>query len=263
MLENILANIFVLILGLAIGSFLNCLIYRLEKEKPISGRSFCPNCKQQLKWHDLFPVLSYLTLWGKCRNCKKEISIQYPLVELATALMFVIVFNWQFQILQFNAFQLLNLFFLFYMTASLVAIFVYDLKHFIIPDIILLPAIVITVAHKFVLNPNFHFLTFLYGAALAAGFFLAIYLFSKGRAMGFGDVKLALLMGFLLGLENVLVALFFAFFFGAIISIILMIFYGRKLKSEVPFGPFLITGTFIAFLFGNQIVQWYLNLFLI
>jgi leader peptidase (prepilin peptidase)/N-methyltransferase len=137
---------------------------------------------------------------------------------------------------------------------------------------VLFPAIVITFIYRlfgnlvnsnWILNSNFKFQisNYLLAALIASSFFLIIFLISRGRAMGFGDVKLAVLMGLLLGLPNVLVALFLAFLFGAIIGVILMVFKKKSLKSEIPFGPFLIAGTFIAMLYGNQIIQWYLNFF--
>jgi prepilin signal peptidase PulO-like enzyme (type II secretory pathway) len=155
-----------------------------------------------------------------------------------------------------------SLIFLFYVSSALIIIFIYDLKHYIIPDKILFPAIGITLIYNLI--PPYNIQQILYtflAVVVAAGFFLLIFLVSEGKWIGFGDVKLAVLMGFLLGLPNVLVALFLAFFFGAIIGIILMALQKKGLKSEIPFGPFLITGTFMAMLYGNQIVQWYLNLF--
>jgi prepilin signal peptidase PulO-like enzyme (type II secretory pathway) len=105
-----------------------------------------------------------------------------------------------------------------------------------------------------------HFLNHIGAAIIASGFFLAIFFISKGKWMGFGDVKLAILMGLFLGVRNVLVALFAAFFLGAVISIVLMALRKKGLKSEIPFGPFLIAGTFIALFFGSNIINWYLNL---
>ena len=272
----LLLDIFVFIFGACIGSFLNCVIYRLEKKKKITGRSFCPHCKHTLSWQDLFPVFSFLFLKGRCRYCKAKISWQYPVVELATGIVFLIIYNLKFEI--YNQFEIsqflniLNLFFLFYVASALIIIFVYDLKHYIIPDKVLFPAIIITFIYQlfsnlfnsnWILNSNFKFQisNFVIAALIASGFFLVIFLISKGRAMGFGDVKLAVLMGLLLGLANVLAALFLAFFFGAIIGLILMVFKKKNLKSEIPFGPFLIIGTFMAILYGNQIVQWYTSLF--
>jgi prepilin signal peptidase PulO-like enzyme (type II secretory pathway) len=264
MFTEFLVYFFIFIFGVCIGSFLNCVIYRTELQenmpagpgrKAVSflrGKSFCPHCKHTLKWLDLVPVFSFVFLLGKCRYCKKQISVQYPLVELATGLIFLLISN-QFQISNF-----LNLVFLFYVASVLIVIFVYDLKHYLIPDKVLFPAIMIAFIYR--LFENFSsILFFLLASLIASGFFLAIFLISKGRWMGFGDVKLAVLMGLLLGVQNVLAALFLAFFFGAIIGVILMVFGKKKLKSEIPFGPFLIIGTFLAMLYGSQIIQWYLN----
>lgn len=250
MVINILLSIFIFLLGLVVGSFLNCVIYRLEAGKSLKGRSFCPQCGHKLSWLDLFPVFSFLFLAGKCRHCGKKISTQYPLVELAGGIIFLLIFSAQSEIL--SAGQFLNLIFLLYIASVLIVIFVYDLKHYIIPDKVLLPAIAIALI--------FNFQDILAGL-VAACFFLAIFLISQGRWMGFGDVKLAFLMGLLLGIGNVVTALFLAFFFGAIISIILIGFYGKNLKSEIPFGPFLILGTFLALLYGKEIISWYTSFF--
>jgi len=254
------------ILGLCIGSFLNCVIYRLEEEKSLNGRSFCPNCKHNLTWKDLFPVFSYLFLGGKCRYCAKKISWQYPAVEFATGIIFLLIFNFQFSIFnEFSIIQFLNLAFLFYIASALIIIFVYDLKHYLIPDKVLLPAIIITfifcIFEEFNSNFKFQISNYLLAAIIASGFFLLIFLVSRGRWMGFGDVKLAVLMGLALGVPNIFVALFLAFFFGAIIGVILMVFQKKGLKSEIPFGPFLIAGTFLALFWGHEMIVWYLRLF--
>ncbi len=253
MFADILIYLFVFILGLCAGSFLNCVIYRLEKEKKMTTRSYCPKCKKQLEWRDLVPVLSFFILKGKCRSCKKPISWQYPIVEISTAAIFLLIFNFQFSIFNFE--NIASLIFYWAINCFLIIIFVYDLKHYLIPDKVLFPAIIIALIYDlFAIN-------YLLAAAVASGFFLVIFLISKGCWMGFGDVKLAVLMGLLLGLPNVLAALFLAFFFGAIIGLILMVFDKKNLKSEIPFGPFLIAGTFIAMLWGPQIIQWYSRLF--
>ncbi|MCX6718695.1 MAG: prepilin peptidase [Candidatus Staskawiczbacteria bacterium] len=260
MFISYIISFFVFLFGVCIGSFLNCLIYRLEEEKSLKGRSFCPHCKHTLFWYDLFPVLSFLFLRGKCRYCKAKISLQYPLVELAAGIIFLLISNFEFRISnQIEIFQFLNLAFLFYIASSLIVIFVYDLKHYLIPDKVLFPAIVISLIYNLTNWQNI--LNVFIALIIAAGFFLFIFLISKGRWMGFGDVKLAVLMGLLLGFPNILTALFLAFFFGAIIGIILMVFEKKGLKSEIPFGPFLIAGTFLALLYGSQIIQWYLNFF--
>jgi len=249
----IFSYIFVFIFGLCIGSFLNCIIYRLETKKSLEGRSFCPKCKKQLVWNDLIPVFSFLSLKGKCRYCQKKISCQYPLIEILTGLVFLLIFNQ----LQFS--NLIGLLFLFYIVSSLIIIFVYDLKHYEIPDKVLIPAIIVALIYCIVFNFS-GALNNLLAAFLAFSFFFSIFWFSKGKWMGFGDVKFAILIGLLLGTLNTLLALFLAFFFGAIIGIILMISEKKGLKSEIPFGPFLVSGTILALIWGPKIINWYLNL---
>lgn len=258
MVLNILIGLFVFILGLCIGSFLNCMIYRQEQEKTLEGRSFCPNCKHTLLWNDLFPVFSFIFLKGKCRYCNKKISWQYPLVEIATALIFLWIFLMN---SQYTISNIINIIFLFYIFSCFIAIFVYDLKHYIIPDNILFPAIFISLAYKLILNHGIqNIINLTLAIVIASGFFLLIFLFSKGKAMGFGDVKLAILMGILLGSPNILVALFLAFLFGAIIGLVLIFFDGKGMKSQIPFGPFLIFGTVIALFYAEIIIKWYLSL---
>jgi len=253
--------LFIFILGLIVGSFLNCVIYRLEQGKSfVGGRSFCPHCKHVLGGLDLIPVLSFLILRGKCRYCQKPISLQYPLVELATAILFVSIFRLQFGGDPFSAI------FSGLVACFLIIIFVYDLKYYIIPDKVVYPAIAVALIF------NFQFLIFnqfpvfkfsILSAVGAAAFFLFIVLVSKGKWMGVGDIKLAFLMGLVLGFPNILVALFLAFFIGAIIGIGLIVFGRKTFKSEVPFGPFLVAGTFLALFFGKEIINWYLNLILL
>ena len=156
-------------------------------------------------------------------------------------------------------------------------IFIYDFKHYLIPDKVLFPAIVVAFVYKFFVNLSFShwnlienwklkignsasISNFILAVIIASGFFLTIFLVSRGKWMGFGDVKLAILMGLVLGFPSILVALFLAFFFGAIIGVGLMAFNKKDLKSEIPFGPFLIFGTLAAMLWGGQLIQWYLNL---
>jgi len=239
--------VIVFVLGLFIGSFLNCVVYRLhEKKSFLRGRSFCPQCKHNLSWWDLVPVFSFLLLRGKCRYCKKKISIQYPLAELLTAIIFVLVFE----------FYSINLFWL-VITALLIVIFIYDLNYLLIPDSVLIIAIILTLFYLFI-SPVF-ILNYILSGLGASAFFLIIYLISKGKWIGFGDVKLAILIGLLVGWPNIIISLFSAFLLGAIIGIGLILTGKKKLKSEVPFGPFLIIGIYIALFFGDKIVNWYLG----
>jgi prepilin signal peptidase PulO-like enzyme (type II secretory pathway) len=246
----------IFILGLAAGSFLNCVIHRLEKKESfLWGRSFCPQCNHQLKWQDLIPLLSFLFLRQRCRYCRQKISWQYPLAELATAASFFLIFTFN---IPHPAFYIL-------ISCFLIIIFVYDLRHYIIPDKIIYPAILVSgIWYLSGISLNFYtkyeILNTIYSAVGTAGFFLLIVFISGGRWMGIGDVKLAFLMGLILGFPNILVSLFLAFFLGAIIGIGLVISGKKQLSSEVPFGPFLVTGTFIALFWGQKIVDWYLNI---
>jgi leader peptidase (prepilin peptidase) / N-methyltransferase len=242
---------FIFLLGLVIGSFLNCVIFRLEREESfLKGRSCCPNCKHTLSWLDLVPVFSFLFLGGKCRYCKKPISWQYPLVEISTAILFVLVAYFSFPDFLATSYLLLA-------TSLLAVIFIFDFKHYTIPDGAIFFAIAISGIWALVSGQLLNYLGSALGAAL---FFLFIFLISKGKWMGFGDVKLAFFMGLFLGFPKILVALFLAFIIGAIIGVCLIIFGKKKFSSEVPFGPFLIIGTFLALFFGEKLITWYLGL---
>jgi len=250
--------IIVFLFGLIVGSFLNCVIYRLETGGSfLKGRSYCPRCKHRLGFFDLIPVLSFLVLKGRCRYCQKKISWHYPLVELLLGFLFVLLF-WHFG---FG----IDLVFGFLVSAFLAVIFIYDLKHYLIPDKVIYPAIALAIVYDlwksdFLLS-IFGKSDFLISAISAASFFLAIVLISRGRWMGVGDIKLAFLMGLILGWPQILVAFSFAFFSGAIIGIGLVLANRKSFKSEVPFGPFLVAGTFVALFWGERIINWYLNFF--
>jgi leader peptidase (prepilin peptidase) / N-methyltransferase len=268
----------VFVFGLVIGSFLNAVIYRLEvSDSAFRGRSYCPHCRHILSWQDLIPVLSFLLLRGECRYCKEKISLQYPVVEVFTAFIFLQIFNVQFFISnEFLNAQIFGTLYFFAIASLLIVLFVYDLKHYILPDKIVFPAISIAVVYQLsiwiishwdlIRNLKLEISHFgilfnpLLAALGAALFFFAIFALSRGRAMGFGDVKLALLMGLFLGWPNIAVALFAAFVLGAAVGVVLMLLKKKGMKSEIPFGPFLITGTFVALFWGKVIVDWYLDL---
>ena len=272
-----LLYIFIFLFGLEVGSFLNCVIYRLEKnESFLKGRSYCPHCKHILSWQDLIPIFSFFILKGKCRYCHQKISWQYPLVETATGLLFLLIFNSKFLIFkQFFwtpsgglpvglLFNFLNLFYYWIIASFLIIIFVYDLKHYIIPDKIIYLAIIISLIFNFLIFKQFQIFKYsILSAFGVAVFLLLIFLLSRGKWLGFGDVKLGFFMGLFLGFPDILVSLFSAYLIGAIIGVGLIISGKKTLKSEVPFGPFLVAGTFIAFFLGEKIINWYLNLFLL
>jgi len=257
----------VFLLGIAIGSFINAVVYRLNVgEDFIFKRSHCPNCGHVLSWKDLIPVFSFLILKGSCRYCQKPISWQYPIIESITGILFLLIFC------LLPAANPLVIAYTFLITSFLLIIVVYDLKYYLIPDKVIYPAIAISFfVNIFIAFQRYYFSDFsrAFGliingwlaSLLASGFFLAIVLFSKEKWMGWGDVKLAIFMGLILGLPNILVALFVAFLSGAIIGIGLIVLKRKNLKSEVPFGPFLAAGTFVALVWGERIVGWYLGLF--
>lgn len=250
------------VLGLSVGSFLNCVIYRLETGQSfLKGRSFCPYCRHTLSWKDLIPVLSFLFLKGKCRYCHQKISFQYPLVELATGLIFVLVFHYSIGNLQF---AILNLI----ISCFLIVIFVFDLKHYLIPDKVIYSAIAVSGIWYFVSGilgyyTKYEIRNTIYAAFGAAGFFFLIYLISKEKWLGLGDVNLAFLMGLFLGWPKILIALFFSFFIGAVVGLVLIALKKKTMKSEIPFAPFLVSGTFISLFFGQSIINWYLSFYLI
>ena len=240
----------VLLFGLTAGSFLNCVVYRLENNQSfLTGRSFCPKCKHVLAWYDLMPVLSFLLLGGKCRHCQKKISFQYPLVEIAVALLFLAIFYYRLPV------------FSYFLSLFLIVIFIYDLKHYLILDKVIYPAIGLTLIYDLLRFDLFTNWNLLISAIGASGFFLLIVLASRGKWMGAGDIKLAFLMGLILGWPNILVALFFAFFSGATIGVGLVLAQRKSFKSEVPFGPFLVAGTIVAMFYGQALINWYLNLY--
>ena len=304
----------VFVLGLAVGSFLNVVVCRLELtenrsrkifrerfsvglQKFFGNRSRCPRCGQVLRWYDLIPVASFIWLRGKCRYCGQKISWQYPLVEIATGLLFLLVFNNLTLSLplisggvgrgEFSIFDLASFCYLLYVFCSLIVIFVYDLKRYIIPDKIIFPAIIISLAYrtfdaltKFGFNnpsaPSLNLrggwvglCPYLLSAFAAAAFFAAIIILTRGRGMGWGDVKLAFLMGLILGWPNIFLALFLAFLSGALTGLALILISGHRkslglamsknypLKSQIPFGPFLAAATIFVALFGEPLANWY------
>ena len=248
---EIIFSIILFIFGLIIGSFLNVVILRLKTgDNIVNARSHCVRCKYTLPWYDLIPLVSFIQLKRKCRSCKGAIAWQYPVVELATGLLFVAMVR-----LALPDFLLAGYWLL--LACFFIVIFVYDLKHFIIPDKVIYPAIGVAFAYN--VYQHEAFLQALLAGVAASAFFLLIVLVSRGAWMGLGDVKLALLMGLFLGFPAIVVALFLAFLIGAIIGIGLIVAHKKTMKSEVPFGPFLILGTFLALFWGQEIILWYVS----
>ena len=269
------------IIGLVFGSFLNVVVYRLKSGEPIGlSCSFCPYCKTTLKWYDLVPLLSFICLCGRCRYCHKKISWQYPIVEILSGLIWVIVAyksNFQFSIFNFQSisnFQFLNFIYYIFILSALLVIAVYDFKWRIIPDKIVYPAIAAAlIFNLFEISKyqNLEILKYLnieifiwplLVAIVAFLFFFLIFYFSNGKAMGLGDAKLAFLIGLFLGHPLAVAAFMLAFVIGAASGIILIglgkIFSHYKkwgMKSQIAFGPFLVLGAFLAFFFSDFIIK--------
>lgn len=251
----------IFLLGLSVGSFINALVYRLHAKKSwTSARSICPKCKHQLAWSDLIPIASFIFLRGQCRYCHKKISRQYPLVELAAGLLFVVTY---YQNIGFNApvtnYQLLITILGLYITAVLLIIFLYDLKHYLILDQVILPAILIVFFANLMLGGSWQ--KMLLAALVVCGFFLVQFLLSRGRWIGGGDLRLGFFMGIVLSWPQILVAVFLAYILGSIIGLALVALKLKKWQSKIPFAAFLCPAAFIALLWGEALLRWYLTMF--
>lgn len=247
-------TILIFTFGLIVGSFLNAVIWRIKHKKSfLKGRSICPQCKHELGVLDLIPVFSFLFLRAKCRYCKKKINWQYPLVELATGLGFVLVETCHGMSLQ--------TFFYIIIFCFLIIIFVYDLKYGLILDRVSIPAMVIAFAGNLIIGQEVWW-SLILGAAIGGGIFLAQFLISKGKWVGGGDLRLGVVMGLLLGWEKVLVALFLAYISGALVAVVLLLQKSKKMKDAIVFGTFLSAATFVTMLYGDKIIDWYLGFIL-
>lgn len=262
MIYSILSFFF--ILGCIIGSFINVVIYRLHENKPgiVTGRSYCPHCKKEILARDLIPVISFLLLRGKCRFCHTKISWKYPVVELVTGLVFTYM-TW-IVVVQSEPDPVRLILFLCY-AFVLVVIFFYDLYYYQIPDHIMFPGIILALLASIIatITTPFapHILDALLGALIGLVFFGLQVWISRETWMGMGDVFLGIFMGLVLGWKLMLVAVFiFAYPIGAVVGVYLMATAKKGLKSQVPFGPFLVLGMLLALGFGNDIIQWYSGL---
>jgi len=265
----IIINCFVLLLGLIVGSFLNVLIYRIPRGIGfVKGRSFCPKCKKKINWYDNMPVISFVLLGGRCRRCHSPISWRYPLVELTTGLVTLLIFNFRFFSPRFageagilNQYQIFNFQTIIDLILSLTfvwgltVIFFVDLEHQIIPDEIVFPVIFLFLFFLLITNHQSLITNHLPSALLSFLFLFTIFLLSKGKGMGLGDVKLAFLMGLVLGYPKIVVAMYFAFLTGAVMGIILILGKKAKFGQRIAFGPFLSGATVIAYLWGEKILS--------
>ena len=258
---------FIFIFGLIIGSFLNCLIWRLHKNEGMLDRSYCPKCKKQIAWYDNIPVLSFILLGGKCRHCGKSISWQYPVVELITGILFAVavIWNLEFGIWNIDLAQITNYQLLitiirdWFLISVMIVIFIYDLRWYLILDKVALPACAIIFLFNFFLGISWQ--NMLISGIIGSSFFLIQFIISKGKWIGGGDIRLGLLMGLALGWPYVILAIFLAYLIGSAVGVGLILAGKKQWGSKVPLGVFLSTAAIITLFFGDKILNWYFGLF--
>lgn len=246
---------FSFVFGAVIGSFLNVLIYRMPNHMSIvKPGSHCFSCGAPIKWYDNIPILSYCILRGKCRNCKSAYSFQYCFIEICTAILYVFTYmkfrqSWLTVVLQI-------------VISCFIVIFYIDLKHYIIPDSMLIVILLMAILSIWI--PENHFVIFWYdrliGLAVVGIIFLILFLaekICKKELMGFGDIKLFGVMGILLGYQLLL----FGILISAIIALLTEVILLKSKHKMIPFGPYLTIGFTIVIFFGVEILNWYSKLF--
>lgn len=255
---HLLFPVLLILFGLAVGSFLNVLIYRLPRQKAFMlNRSVCPNCQNELKWYHNLPLVSFIFLRGKCGFCRAPISWRYPLVEVVNAA-FYVYFYWQFGWgYQFLVFSLLS--------SALLTIFFIDLDFQIIPDAITIPGMVIGLAISW-LPGGIGIVNSIIGLLVGGGslYLIAIlgdWLFKK-ESMGGGDIKMTAMLGAYLGWQQMLFVFICSSVIGLAVSLVIMAF-SKKLRETrtIPFGPFLALAAAVAMIYGRQIIDFYVNNF--
>jgi len=244
--------LFVIILGGLWGSFANVCIYRLPLDKSVvSGRSYCPKCKKQITWKDNIPIISYFLLNGKCRKCKKPISSQYALVEFLSILFFTIIY--------FLYGITLTTLLLMILSLSFIIIFFIDLKHFIIPNEITFSMMALGFLKSF--DPNLNslfpnYINSLIGGLLGYGIIWSIIYFykqvRKKEGMGLGDAKLFAVVGFWFGWLSIPFIIFLSSIIALLSVVPSLLKNSRTMSSQIPFGPYIITGTLIYLFFQNS-----------
>jgi len=264
------------IFGLIVGSFLGMANYRLKTaEDIIFKRSHCPKCKHSIRWYDNIPLLSFILLRGQCRDCKKYISWEYPLIELMTGLLFAGAAFRFFGVPFLNipgiisgaasVNAIVDLSFLLFAICYLVLIFWHDYDYLLISDAVVYPAILITFFYqiwKYTQSPlgiadwRSPLTSALLAALGTALFFFFLIWVSKGKWIGGGDVKLGFLAGIIVGWPKILFVLFFTYLIGSAISLALIAAKKKTWKSQIPFGPFMVAGILIVLFFSDQIQFW-------
>jgi leader peptidase (prepilin peptidase)/N-methyltransferase len=250
------AEIVLALSGLCVGSFLNVCIYRLPlKQSVVRPRSRCPSCGYVLRWNDNIPILSYAMLGGRCRSCAQPIALRYPLIEAVTAVVFLM--HWY----AFGATPLLPVRLIF--GCALIVLFMIDLEHQILPDVITLPGIVAGLVASAFLPPGLlmSFLGILLGGGLLWAIAEAWFRLRKIEAMGFGDVKMLAMVGAWLGWKMVALTFVLSSVMGGLAGIILIAARRADMATRVPYGTMLAVAALIASLYGGPLVAWYLSRF--
>jgi len=247
---------YVTLLGLMLGSFMNVCIYRLPRGlSPVRPRSGCPNCGHMLAWYENVPVVSYLVLRGRCRKCRVAISPMYPTIEAITGAVFLAAYLWYGP----SALLIVRLAFAW----AMIALFVIDYQHQILPNIITIPGIVIGILSNILAGPGW--IASIIGAAVGAGSLYAIaeiyYRVRHEEGLGMGDVKMLGMIGAFLGWKLVLLTLVISSFLGSIVGVFVLVSRKESLKYAMPFGTFLAVGALVASVVGDAILDWYLGFF--
>lgn len=240
-----------IVYGILIGSFLNVCIYRIpEGQSVVVVRSHCMSCGKQLKWYDLVPLVSFLSLGGKCRYCKAKLSWQYPLIEALNGLLYGIV-------VLINGCNITSVLYCL-ATSALLALSIIDWRTFEIPPSFNIFIGILGIIRLILDLP--HWYNYVIGFVSVSGFLLLIFIVTKGRGIGFGDVKLMAAAGLLLGWKLIILSLGLGCVLGSIIHLTLM--YVKDKERMLAFGPYLSLGIFISMLYGEQIIEWYLHMFM-
>lgn len=247
---NFILYVYIFVIGIVVGSFLNVVIYRVPKELSFAkGRSFCPHCNAQIKGYHNVPVFSYLWLRGKCADCGERIAIRYPLVELLTGIMAILIFA-----VYGVSFQWLVVF---SAGAILICITMIDFDTMTIPNGLII-ALMVPALLSFFVFPQVGILSQFVGIFVVSLPMLILVLFIP-EAFGGGDIKLMAVAGFMLGWGNTLLATFIGLLLGGTVAVSLII---KKTKDKhMAFGPYLCIGIMTALLFGDIMIQWYFSLF--
>lgn len=245
---TILLYIVIFLYGIVIGSFLNVCIYRIPEKESIMPHSHCMNCGVRLHWYDMFPVFSYIILRGRCRNCGAKISKQYPFIEALNGILYVIVF-------MANGININSVLYCL-MTSVLIVLTMIDERTFEIPLCLNITLAVIGVLMCMADRENI--VSHLIGAVCVSLILFIIWFLSSGKAIGGGDVKLMVSAGLILGWKLAITAFIIACVLGSVLHLIRMKV--SKAEHMLAMGPYLSMGIFIAALWGNKMVDWYLSL---